>query len=131
MRAEDTLQFMMDFRGDLYYNRQKCLNQLFCVVGNGYEWIDGELVDTREDTKNLLSRWQLSNPILHAEPTTGTLECGEFQEIMYGQIGRKVDKWYPLSKEFSYLFNYPLDIKPDWKALIEECRQMLIDDGIV
>ena len=39
-------------------------------------------------------------------------------------------KWYPLSKKYSYLYNYPDNIKPDWKALIEECKQMLIDDGI-
>ena len=39
-------------------------------------------------------------------------------------------KWYPLSKEYSYLYNYPDNIKPDWKALIEECKQILIDDGI-
>ncbi len=26
-------------------------------------------------------------------------------------------------------FYYPNDIKPDWKVGIEECRQLLIDDG--
>ena len=38
--------------------------------------------------------------------------------------------WYPLSKSYSYLYNYPEDIKPDWLAVIEECTQLLINDGI-
>lgn len=33
------------------------------------------------------------------------------------------------SEKYAYLFNYPADIKPDWKAALEECRQMLIEDG--
>lgn len=44
MRAEDTLQFMMDFQGNLFYNRQKCLDQLFCTIGNGYSWVDANLL---------------------------------------------------------------------------------------
>ena len=130
MRAEDTLQFMMDFRGDMYYSRQECLNQLFCVIGNGYEWIDGELVESSIETSELLSRWQLSNPIEHAKPTKSREKCGKIHEEIWNRRGIKTDRWYPLSKKYSYLFNYPKDIKPDWMALIEECRQMLIDDGI-
>lgn len=130
MRAEDTLQFMMDFYGDLYYDRQKCLDQLFCVVGNGYEWIDGELVEFENDTNNFLQRWKLIRPITHAEPDEFTLQNGKIQEDRYRSNGLEISKWYPLSKKYSYLFNYPDDIKPDWKALLEECKQMLIEDGI-
>ena len=130
MRAEDTLQFMMDFQGDLFYNRQKCLNQLFCTIGSGYSWVDGELVEDSLDTKTLLSRWKLVTPIEHAEPTWGVSELGKMKEDILKRRDIKDQKWYPLSKEYSYLYNYPDDIKPDWKALIEECKQMLIDDGI-
>lgn len=130
MRAEDTLQFMMDFQGDIFYNRQECLNQLFCVIGNGYEWVDGELVEDSIETLELLSRWQLSKPIKHAKPTKSKEECGKNLEDMWNRRGIKTDRWYPLSKKYSYLFNYSKDIKPDWMALLEECRQMLIDSGI-
>ena len=126
MRAEDTLQFMMDFRGDTFYNRQTCLNHLFCVIGNGYEWRNGELVEVNPDTDTLLSRWQLIHPVIHAEPTETTLFTGKIKEKW-----NQTNKWYPLSKEFSYLFNYPDDIQPDWMALIEECKEMLIKDGIM
>ena len=130
MRAEDTLQFMMDFQGSLFHSRQKCLDQLFCTIGNGYSWVDGELVEDSLDTKTLLSRWKLVTPIEHAEPTLGVSELGKMKEDMLKRRNIDNPKWYPLSKEYSYLYNYPDDIKPDWKALLEECKQMLIDDGV-
>ena len=130
MRAEDTLQFMMDFQSDLFYSRQKCLDHLFCTIGNGYDWVDGELVENSRDTKVLLSRWKLVKPIEHAEPTKNVVEIGRIQADGWKRRGIEVPKWYPLSKNYSYLYNHPDDIKPDWKALIEECKQMLIDDGI-
>ena len=130
MRAEDTLQFMMDFQGSLFHSRQKCLDQLFCTIGNGYSWVDGELVEDSLDTKTLLSRWKLTVPIEHAEPTWGVSELGKMKEDTFKRRGIENPKWYPLSKKYSYLYNYPDNIKPDWKALLEECKQMLIDDGI-
>ena len=130
MRAEDTLQFMMDFQGNLFYNRQKCLDQLFCTIGNGYSWVDGELVEDSLDTKTLLSRWKLVTPIERAEPTKSVIEVGGIRESMFKRRNLDNPKWYPLSKKYSYLYNYPDNIKPDWKALIEECKQMLINDGI-
>lgn len=45
MRAEETLQFMMDFYPELYPTRKHCLNHLFCSIENGYGWRKGELVD--------------------------------------------------------------------------------------
>ena len=130
MRAEDTLQFMMDFQSDLFYSRQKCLDHLFCTIGNGYDWVDGELIENSRDTKVLLSRWQLVKPIEHAEPTENVVEIGRIQEDGWKRRGIEAPKWYPLSKKYSYLYNYPNDIKSDWKKLLEECKQMLIDDGI-
>lgn len=126
MRAEDTLQYMMDFHPSIFYNRQQCLNQLFCVIGNGYDWINGELAD--EDCE-YLTRWTLKKPIEYAKPSS---MC-EFQMNsiipMEKRLGNKIEKWYPLCKS-AYLFNYPMDIKEDWLSLIKECKQMLIADGI-
>lgn len=45
MRAEETLQFMMDFYPELFPSRKHCPNHLFCSIGNGYDWRKGELVD--------------------------------------------------------------------------------------
>ena len=41
-----------------------------------------------------------------------------------------VPKWYPLSRRYSRLFQLPEDVKPDWKAAVEECKRMLERDGV-
>ena len=45
MNLELTIQSMFDEYPSLFKERSDCLNQLFCVIGNGYEWVNGELVD--------------------------------------------------------------------------------------
>jgi hypothetical protein len=52
----------MDFRNTLYVsmaayssihpNRAAVLNHFFCVIGNGYEWINGELVRVSEENQD-------------------------------------------------------------------------------
>ena len=46
------------------------------------------------------------------------------------QTNKYFFKWSELSKEYSKLYNYPKNIKAGWKALIEECKKLLRDDGI-
>lgn len=133
MKAENTLQYMMDFYGDIFWNRQKCLDHLFCVIGNGFEWQNGELVSKSFDER--LSRWRLVTDIVRAEPTELIKSMGELHEeriLTYSKtIKEPYNKWYPITKEYSYIYNYPADIKPDWLALINECKKMLKDDGII
>ena len=40
-------------------------------------------------------------------------------------------EWNTPSKDYSYLYHYPQNIKEDWLALLKECEQMLIEDGII
>lgn len=49
MNVELTIQEMFDKYPILFKERADCLNHLFCVVGNGYEWSNGELVDNYRD----------------------------------------------------------------------------------
>ena len=44
MRYEETIQECYDKFPSLFVSRWQVLNQFFCVIGNGYEWINGELV---------------------------------------------------------------------------------------
>ena len=46
MNVELTIQEMFDDFPTLFKERADCLNHLFCAIGNGFEWVDGELVDT-------------------------------------------------------------------------------------
>ena len=134
MRAEDTLQYMADFYPKLFPTRKHVLNQLFCVVGNGYDWVNGELVD---DDNRYVKRYKLRKSIKKAEfrYEQDWLRFNKFYRKLYEDTNEKIPfeynfKWCPLSKRYSYLFNYPDDIKDDWRALLEECKQLLIEDGI-
>lgn len=134
MKAEDTLQYMADFYPEIFPTRKHALDQLFCVIGNGYEWINGELVD---DDNKYKKRYQLKKSIKKAEFKYEELwnQQHEFYTDLYKSEENKIPieyrfKWYPLCKRFSYLYNYPDDIKPDWKELLEECKRMLQEDGI-
>lgn len=135
MRVEDTLQYMADFYPDIFPTRKHCLNHLFCVIGNGYEWINGELVD---DDSKYKKRYKLIKPIKKAEfeREENWYQMNKFYKTLYEldeteKIPMKYDfEWYPLSKKYSALFTYPENIKDDWKSLLEECKAMLITDGI-
>ena len=45
MNVELTIQDMFDEYPTLFKERADCLNHLFCTIGNGYEWVNGELVE--------------------------------------------------------------------------------------
>lgn len=135
MRVEDTLQYMADFYPDIFPTRKHCLDHLFCTIGNGFKWVDGELVDNDNKYEK---RYKLRKPIKKAEflREEHWYQMNKFYHDLYKlnekqKIPMKYDfEWYPLSKKYSALFTYPKDIKPDWKALLEECKQMLIADGV-
>lgn len=136
LTAEDTLQMMADFYSDLFPTRKHALNHLFCVVGNGYEWIDGKLVDL--DIGDLINRYRLINHINHAEFRSEN-EWNRMHKI-YSDLnelnGTGVPAeysfdWYPLSTKYSKIYTAPEDISSDWKELLDECKNMLRNDGIV
>lgn len=38
--------------------------------------------------------------------------------------------WYPIAWDYSKICNLPDDITPEWKALADECKALLLEDGI-
>ena len=128
MRAEDTLQFMMDFYGDVFPTRKHCLNALFCEIGNGYIWENGEIIINSE----FLDRWQLKEPIKHASPsevvTTVYLTTERLRKINRPDSDDKF-VWYPIS-EYSKIMKIPDDIKDDWLEILKECITYMIEDNI-
>lgn len=134
MRAEDQLQYMADFYPELFPTRKHALNQLFCILGNGFDWINSELVD---DDSEYVKRYKLRKPIERAvfPNEQSWLDMNKFYKELYegeeNKIPWKYDfEWYDLAKDFAKLYNYPDDIKPDWRKLLEECKELLIADGI-
>lgn len=134
MTAESTLQWMMDFYSDLFPTRQRCLDHLFCTIGNGYEWVNGELVcedqlTKRYEMKEQIVRAKAWHEDLYKQREKVELELAE-RNPDYKPNPLYTHHWYPLCKEYSFLYNYPADIKPDWLKLLNECKEMLIADGI-
>lgn len=141
MKAEDTLQKMIDLFPDLFQTRKHALDQLFCVIGNGFTWLNGELICDDEFFKDDNTVWNRYSLNYHIERAKGQNE-----EIYWNGVKRhkhlkeintnhKIPihyqfEWYPLSKEYSYLYNYPIDIKDDWKKILEETKKYLLEDGI-
>lgn len=130
------MQFMMDFYPELFPTRKHCLDHLFCVIGNGYEWINGELVDKDGTFER---RYKIVEPIIRATPRNEDLYNNilraekNFKEIMgedYKPNRKYSFEWYPLCKEYSRLYTYPENITDDWLKLLNECKEMLIEDGI-
>lgn len=132
MKAEDTLQFMADFDAELFPTRKHALNHLFCVIGNGYEWVNGELVD-REDIYS--KRYKLRKAVKKAEfqqekywtQMSQLYNIMDHQNSICGKIvvtNKYNFQWYPLSRS-SYLYTIPDNIKPDWLQVRDECVSLL------
>ena len=49
MTVETTIQRMFDEYPDLFSTRQECYDFLFCVIGNGYEWRRGQVVECDDE----------------------------------------------------------------------------------
>ena len=152
MNVELTMQAMYDHFPALFIEKADCYNQLFCVLGNGYEWFNGELVgdDVDEDTllqsrlvegkafqHNKLSiRGQFKYYLEKGGREVSDTKLEKFPNNVYHSKPRK-ERWYfyypdgtvHYFKEYVPLFNVPDDVKPDWAAAIEECKQMMREDG--
>jgi len=179
MTLELTIQHLFDTYPTLFKERADCLNHLFCTVGNGYEWRDGELcyefpasaeeiehltsclvagkahqykkISLREEArlcekKRIAEGWYEQFKGRYPDEDVERLKqewagaISRLPDDVFYIIPERARRWYFYSdtpdgvcidfcEDFAYLFNYPDDIKPDWKAGIEECRQLLIEDG--
>jgi hypothetical protein len=159
MKPERTLQRMYNEYPRLFPVRQRALDHLFCTVGNGYSWYKGEVVSddelyiwdneleryiidpdyvideksdiistppkTEEENKKDMEEWHMSLAEMRhlVDPETPI-------EEHYKDLERNFLKWYPLSKDYSLIYTVPDDVTPEWKALVEECKELLRKDGI-
>lgn len=152
MKPERTLQRMYDEYPKLFPTRQQALDHLFCVIGNGYSWYKGEIVaddelfilddeldyeaderpdivstspKTEEEYAKKMEEWvmSLAKSNYRVRPEISI-------EEHYKNLKNNFHKWYPLSKDYSLIYNVPDDVTPEWKALVEECKELLRRDGI-
>lgn len=159
MTVETTIQKMFDEYPRLFSTRQECYNFLFCVIGNGYEWKRGQIVcvDDDEEDRNLQmweemdyadlqDAWESAG--IKPKAVQSEMNVAERQREdeaihnLFGENGLKdglpdiepydpdKHRWYPIS-EYSLIKRVPPDVKPDWKAAVEECKIMLKEDGVI
>ena len=177
MKPERTIQAMMDMYPVSCTTRQECLDHLFVVIGNGYDWFEGELCslsgpdvkfvlsdpededsdgdyvytyDDRPDLEKAKHPWteedwenyrkeRLEQQQRYYEEAIARMQAKfpgykpkrrppKFR--VFKQEPRKENHWYPISWTHSYIANLPDDITPEWKALADECKALLLEDGI-
>lgn len=160
MTVETTLQKMFDEYPDLFSTRQECYDFLFCVIGNGYEWKRGQIVPCEyEEDRNiqiqeeaeaadyaaLTAAWESAGIKPKAVQSEANIAKKQEDDSWLHNMKRENDladglpdigpydpdkrHWYPIC-EYSLINNVPDDVKPDWKAAVEECKMMLKKDGI-
>ena len=58
MNVEITIQYLFDNFPCIFKERADCLNQLFCSIGNGFYWQNGELIwkEISDEEVNALSK---------------------------------------------------------------------------
>lgn len=141
MRAEEFLQMHFDFWPELFYSRENLLDYLLGVVGNGYEWENGELTNHGGDER--LNRYTFKYHIEKAVPSLLSIHLHEDKMTMYNRHieilkakGKEPNPDYlprygrSLAKGFSLLYEVPDDIKPDYLALVEEYKGYLKAHGV-
>lgn len=137
MTVETTIQRMFDECPMLFSTRKECYDHLFCVIGNAYKWKRGQLVyegvmDGRESIAEEEADYATQHPT--AKQSEENIRKKEEYRQRVIRFNPKLEKdfnfnWYPICK-YSAILNVPKDIKPDWKVAVEECKQMLKEDGI-
>lgn len=158
MTVETTIQQMFDEYPNLFSTRQECYDHLFCTIGNGYEWKRGQIVRavSEEEDRNiqmweemdyadLQDAWESAGikPKAVQSETNIAKRRKEDEELHnlfrendledglpdIGPYDPNKQDWYPIS-EHSLIKRVPPDVKPDWRAAVEECKYMLRKSGI-
>lgn len=152
MTLEQTIQAMYDHYPCLFQDRADCLNHLFCTIGNGTQWTDGELIDptlptpvhplidgkskqhtrlTLRDQARIYLQTSSSRP-----KAVQDIDTEHYLETIPDDTCHRKprsQRWYfrkaGICTEYAQMFHIPSDIKSDWKEGIHECVQMLIEDG--
>lgn len=134
MTLEETIQEMYNKYPILFQERRDCLNHLFCVIGNGYEWENGELISCdRKIYKYNSYKDEYEFDYIDNTPVKlkgGNKATQTIKSIEYDMIYKDCKfEWYPIC-EYSKIVDFPSNIKQDWLDGINETRELLMNDGI-
>lgn len=131
----------------LFQDKGDCFNQLFLVIGNGYEWDGGCLIETARQYDDDEPRWAdedgkrdgdigdvgdseidamiMRQRILWAKTENNRIRfvLENFEAMFEGPV-MALRCVYPVC-DYSLLFNMPKDVRPDWRAACDETSRLL------
>jgi len=119
LKFEQTVQHYFDTMPKLFQTRVQVLEHLFVVIGNGYDWIDGQLVyDSyyiNEDEIVLKSGYKAKQNIIKDD-----------YNFVWNTMNKDIESIsYPLF-DTSNLFTFTDDIKEDWLEGVRETVILLL-----
>lgn len=98
-------------------NMWELLNHWFLIIGNGYEWVDGELVPDEYDSEKKIYA-AAKKTLKPGKPTPWAIKESDFG--MGDFVG---------ASKHSAIMTIPLDAKPEWKAcVVGLCRYIIKHD---
>jgi len=147
MKVAEEIEKMIKEYPSLFKTRYAALDHLFCVIGNGYDWINGELVYTcipmseeekivrkKERKKHEKLLYKVSKALggnhlekRKVEEKAEKLAIKNAKIIANTPFYDKITKdykFYPIC-DYSAIMNLPKDIKDDWKAAAEETEEYI------
>lgn len=144
--VRDTLLAMLTQYPSLFKNKTDCFRHLFLTNGNGYDWVDGELVsicdaksvpDFKDENEEILRRTK--DDLYKSESFNNQIRLDVRRNNMLIQFALdNIDliveehlMFYSGSSisysgwNYSLLMQVPLDIKPDWEKAVRDCMWAL------
>lgn len=149
MTPEKTIQALFDKFPHLFGNRVDCLDYLFCMPDNNFNWVNGELchrnnslrpvnelVDGHAEQRNDIGKkpfedWQSEAPC--PERWFFSCEAESLNLITEDDAGDKPVEptTINLRKDSAYLWQFPNDITDEWWAAICEIMGLMLQDGVI
>jgi len=87
MNVTDTIRTMLLEYPQLHLNALDAYNHLFCAYGNGYEWVNGELVDIyKKYPKNGLNQSQAAKIIFNRELSHRGLDVANSNSLSWLKV---------------------------------------------
>lgn len=143
--AEATIRRSLWNYPTLAKSRMDVIHHLMVVIGNGYEWEDGVLIEVGGEEEiadpntelgsryhnhfaesgNRNSLWNVK--IRHRVDLRDHELCREIRsnfETYYGRNGFDRETVYPGSREYSKMWTAPTEVRPDWAAVVQEARNV-------
>lgn len=131
MSPDETIEQSIRCYPSVHRNRSQVLDHLFFTIGNGYEWINGELVNPFPYKTEFEPHYSLTNAI-----ERGTVDASDLRRSMESDFEDRciseesverskrygVFSPYPES-DLSRINNLPDNITPEWAAAAREARE--------